>query len=333
MCTLEFADHRPLYEWFIENLATPAEPHQYEFGRLNINYTVTSKRKLRALVEGKVVNGWDDPRMPTISGMRRRGYTSAAIRNFCDSLAVAKTDGTVDVAQLEFFIRDDLNQNAPRAMCVINPLKVVITNMATDHEEILSVPFLQNSEGQVREELGSREMPFTNEIFIDQDDFKEEYSKKFKKKFCVGKRIRLRHGYVIEAEGFEKDEQGNIVQVNAKLIENTLGCDPEDGDKPKGVVHWVSSKHAVEAELRMYDRLFLDANPDGGKKDFMECLNPHSLIVKTGLIEPALANVQGETVFQFEREGYYVADRFDHSAAKPVFNLTIGLREDKGLAE
>lgn len=326
VCTLEFADHRPLYEWFIANLETPAEPHQYEFGRLNINYTVTSKRKLRALVEGKVVNGWDDPRMPTISGMRRRGYTPSAIRNFCDSLAVAKTDGTVDVAQLEFFIRDDLNQNAPRAMCVINPLKVVITNMAADHDETLTVPFLQD-----REELGSREMPFTNEIFIDQDDFKEEYSKKFKKKFCVGKRIRLRHGYVIQADGFEKDEQGNITQVNATLIENTLGCDPEDGDKPKGVVHWVSCKHAVEAELRMYSRLFTDANPDGGKKDFMECLNPESLVVKTGLIEPALASVAPETGFQFEREGYYVADRFDHLSDKPVFNLTIGLREDKSL--
>ncbi|WP_396586234.1 glutamine--tRNA ligase/YqeY domain fusion protein [Bermanella sp. R86510] len=328
VCTLEFADHRPLYDWFIENLPVPVEPHQYEFGRLNINYTVTSKRKLRALVEAKVVAGWDDPRMPTISGMRRRGYTPNAIRNFCDSLAVAKTDGTVDVAQLEHFIRDDLNLNAPRAMCVINPLKVVISNMADDHEETLTVPYLQD-----REELGSRDMPFTKEIFIDQADFKEEYSKKFKKKFCVGKRIRLRHGYVLEADGFEKDADGNIIQVNATLIENTLGCDPEDGDKPKGVVHWVSAKHAKEAELRSYDRMFLDANPDGGKKDFMECLNPESLVVKTGLVEPALANVSNESVFQFEREGYYVADRKDHSAEKPVFNLTIGLRADKSLSE
>jgi len=328
VCTLEFADHRPLYDWFIENLPVPAEPHQYEFGRLNINYTVTSKRKLRALVEAKVVAGWDDPRMPTISGMRRRGYTPNAIRNFCDSLAVAKTDGTVDVAQLEHFIRDDLNLNAPRAMCVINPLKVVISNMADDHEETLTVPYLQD-----REELGSRDMPFTKEIFIDQADFKEEYSKKFKKKFCVGKRIRLRHGYVLEADGFEKDADGNIIQVNATLIENTLGCDPEDGDKPKGVVHWVSAKHAKEAELRSYDRMFLDANPDGGKKDFMECLNPESLVVKTGLVEPALANVSNESVFQFEREGYYVADRKDHSTEKPVFNLTIGLRADKSLSE
>ena len=327
VCTLEFADHRPLYDWFIENLPVPAQPHQYEFGRLSINYTVTSKRKLRALVEGKVVNGWDDPRMPTISGMRRRGYTPAAIRHFCDSLAVSKTDGTVDVAQLEFFIRDDLNQNAPRGTCVINPLKVMINNMAADHSENITVPFLQD-----RPEMGERDVPFSSEIYIDQNDFKEEYSKKFKKKFCVGKRIRLRHGYVIEAEGFEKDEQGNIVQVNAKLIENTLGCDPEDGDKPKGVVHWISCAHAVEAELRMYKRLFSDENPDGGNKDFMECLTPDSLEVTTALIEPALAGVAPESVFQFEREGYYVADRVDHSIDKPVFNLTIGLREDKGLA-
>ncbi|MEY8248109.1 MAG: glutamine--tRNA ligase/YqeY domain fusion protein [Bermanella sp.] len=328
VCTLEFADHRPLYDWFIENLPVPAQPHQYEFGRLNINYTVTSKRKLRALVEGKVVNGWDDPRMPTISGMRRRGFTANAIRNFCDSLAVAKTDGTVDVAQLEFFIRDDLNQNAPRAMCVINPLKVVISNLACDHGEEISVPYLQD-----RPEMGTRQVPFGREIFIDQADFKEEYSKKFKKKFCVGKRIRLRHGYVIEAAGFEKDEQGNIVQVNAKLIENTLGCDPEDGNKPKGVVHWVSAAHAVTAELRIYQRLFNAENPDGGKQDFMDCLTENSLTVTEGLIEPALASVAAESVFQFEREGYYVADRYEHSADKPVFNLTIGLREDKSLAK
>jgi glutaminyl-tRNA synthetase len=264
--------------------------------------------------------------MPTISGMRRRGYTADSIRNFCDSLAVAKTDGTVDVAQLEFFIRDDLNQNAPRAMVVLNPLKVVVTNMAADHDETLNIPYLQD-----REELGSRDVPFTNELYIDHADFKEEYSKKFKKKFCVGRRIRLRHGYVLQADGFEKDAEGNIIQVNASLIENTLGCDPEDGDKPKGVVHWVSAKHAVQAEIRSYDRLFNDANPDGGDKDFMDCLTPDSLVVTTAMIEPALASIEAETVFQFEREGYYVADRFDHTAEQPVFNLTIGLREDKSL--
>jgi glutaminyl-tRNA synthetase len=327
VCTLEFADHRPLYDWFIANLETPAEPHQYEFGRLNINYTVTSKRKLRALVEGKVVNGWDDPRMPTISGMRRRGYTAASIVNFCDSLAVAKTDGTVDVAQLEFFIRDHLNQNAPRAMAVLNPLKVVITNMTDDQQETLKIVNLQD-----REELGERDVPFSNELYIDHADFKEEYSSKFKKKFCVGKRIRLRHGYVLQADGFEKDTDGNVTQVNASLVENTLGCDPEDGVKPKGVVHWVSARHAVEAEIRSYGRLFNDENPDGGDKEFMDCLTPDSLVVSKVLIEPALASAACETVFQFEREGYYVADRYDHTPEKPVFNLTIGLREDRALS-
>lgn len=327
ICTLEFADHRPLYDWFIQELPTPAEPHQYEFGRLNINYTVTSKRKLKALVDDGVVAGWDDPRMPTISGMRRRGFTPESIRNFCDSLAVAKTDGIVDVAQLEYFVRDDLNQNAPRAMAVINPLKVVITNLADDHYEELEAPYHPN-----REELGSRVIPFTKEIFIDQDDFKEEYSKKFKKKFCVGKRTRLRNGYVLEAIDFEKDEAGNITQVNAKLIENTLGVDPEDGDKPKGVVHWVSADKGVEAELRLYSRLFTDPAPDRGG-DFMEHVNRDSLQTTTAIVEPSLVDAKPETGFQFEREGYYVADRFDHGAEKPVFNLTIGLREDKSLAQ
>lgn len=325
ICTLEFADHRALYDWFIENLPVPAQPHQYEFGRLNLNYTVTSKRKLKALVENKVVAGWDDPRMPTISGMRRRGYTPAAIRNFCDSLAVAKTDGVVDVAQLEFFIREDLNTNAPRAMGVLRPLKVVLTNLAQDHLENLTAAFHPS-----REELGNRVMPFTREILIDQEDFKEEYSKKFNKKLSPGKRIRLRHSYVIEATDFVKDAAGNVVQVNAVLIPDTLGLDPADGDKPKGVVHWVSASHCVEAELRIYERLFTVEEPDKDG-DFMSVVNRDSLHITKAMVEPALANVAAESNFQFEREGYYVADRFDHSATKPVFNLTIGLREDKAL--
>ncbi len=329
VCTLEFADHRPLYDWFIANLPVPATPHQYEFGRLNINYTVTSKRKLRALVESKVVNGWDDPRMPTISGMRRRGYTSNAIRNFCDSLAVAKTDGTVDVAQLEFFIRDDLNQNAPRAMCVMDSLVVEITNVAEDFKEIIpNVPYLQD-----REELGSRNLTFSKYIYIEKDDFKEEYSKKFKKKFCVGKRIRLRHGYVLEAERFDTDEAGNVSRVYATLIENTLGCDPEDGNKPKGVVHWVSTQDSIVTELRNYGRLFKVEDPEADG-DFAANINEDSLIHNLkAQVEGSMRNAKPETVFQFERQGYYVADRFDHTNEKPVFNLTIGLREDKSLTK
>lgn len=327
VCTLEFSDHRPLYDWFIEQLPVPAEPHQYEFGRLHLNYTMTSKRKLKALVDDKIVAGWDDPRMPTISGLRRRGFTPASIRNFCNSLAVAKTDGIVDIAQFESFARDDLNQNAPRAMCVLNPLKVVITNLTDDHYEELKAPYHPN-----REELGDRVIPFTKEILIDQDDFKEEYSKKFKKKFTPGKRIRLRNGYVIEAVDFEKDDSGNVVKVNAILIENTLGVDPEDGDKPKGVVHWVSADKGVEAELRLYSRLFTSEAPDKGG-DYMENVDAQSLKIMTAIIEPSLAKAAPESAFQFEREGYYVADRYDHAEEKPVFNLTIGLREDKSLTQ
>ena len=325
VCTLEFEDHRPLYEWFIENLPVPAQPKQYEFGRLNLDYTVTSKRKLKFLVDEGVVAGWDDPRMPTISGMRRRGFTPSSIRTFCDMIGVTRSDGMVDVAMLEHALRSDLNQNAPRAMAVLKPLKVVIENLPEDHKEMLKAPFHPELD------LGEREMPFTREIFIDQDDFKEEYSKKFKKKFCPGKRIRLRFSYVIEATDYEKDADGNVTLVKAKLIENTLGENPEDGVNPKGVVHWVSATDHKEAELRLYERLFTNATPDKGEGDFMDHVNKDSLSVVTALIEPALAEVDAEANFQFEREGYYVADRFDHTAEKPIFNLTIGLREDKAL--
>ncbi len=324
VCTLEFADHRPLYEWFIEHLPVPTKPRQYEFGRLNINYTVTSKRKLKKLVDDGVVSGWNDPRMPTISGMRRRGYSPDAIRKFCQSLAVAKTDGVVDVAQLEFFIRDDLNQTAPRAMVVLNPLKVVITNYPEGQVEELLVPAHPDVD------LGERALPFTREIYIDQEDFKEEYSKKFKKKFTPGKRIRLRNAYVLEAVDFEKNDQGDIVQVNAVLIENTLGVNPEDGVNPKGVVHWVSASHGKQAVVRVYDRLFNHEAPDRGEDDFMQHLNDESFaVLENCWIEPGLAEAAPESCFQFEREGYFVADRYDHTADSPVFNKTIGLRGSK----
>ncbi len=333
VCTLEFEDHRPLYDWYINNLPVPAKPQQYEFGRLSLNYTVTSKRKLKQLVDENVVSGWDDPRMPTISGMRRRGFTPASIRNFCEMIGVSRSDGVVDIAMLEHALRSDLNSNAPRAMAVINPLKVVITNMADDHYEDITVESLPDS---LIEETGAsllRTVPFTKEIFIDQEDFKEEYSKKFKKKFCPGKRIRLRHGYVIEATDFIKNDAGEIVQVNATQVTTVLGEDPADDVKPKGVVHWVSASHGVEAELRVYGRLLNHESPDRGGEDFMTHINPDSLSVSTAIVEPSLAQAAPETVFQFEREGYYVADRCDHTADKPVFNLTIGLREDKSLSQ
>ncbi len=327
VCTLEFEDHKPLYDWFIDNLPVPARPRQYEFGRLNLDYTVTSKRKLKFLVDEKVVAGWNDPRMPTISGMRRRGFTPRSVRNFCDMIGVSRSDGMVDVAMLEHALRDDLNKNAPRAMAVLRPLKVVIENLPEGHVEMLRADYHPELD------LGARDMPFTRELFIDQDDFKEEYSKKFKKKFTPGNRIRLRHSYVIEATGYEKDADGNVVLVTAKLIEGTLGTDSADDIKPKGVVHWVSATECKQAELRLYERLFTHQTPDKTDGDFMEYVNRDSLKIITAFIEPALAEVAAESNFQFEREGYYVADRYDHAPAKPVFNLTIGLREDKSLAQ
>ena len=339
VCTLEFEGHRPLYDWYLDNLSVPAKPTQYEFGRLNLNYTVTSKRKLKKLVDEGVVGSWDDPRMPTISGMRRRGFTPASIRNFCDMVGVSRSDGVVDIAMLEHALRSDLNANAPRAMAVINPLKVVITNMADDHfEEITmeSMPDISSSddENSAEEPVSLlRQVPFTKEIFIDKEDFKEEYSKKFKKKFCPGKRIRMRNGYVLEAIDFIKNDAGEVIQVNAIQVTTVLGEDPADEVKPKGVVHWVSAAHGIEAELRVYGRLLNHEAPDRGGEDFMAHVNPDSLSVITAIVEPSLAQAAPETVFQFEREGYYVADRRDHTAAKPVFNLTIGLREDKSLTQ
>jgi glutaminyl-tRNA synthetase len=242
-------------------------------------------------------------------------------------IGVSRSDGMVDIAMLEHAVRTDLNSNAPRAMVVINPLKVVVENLADNHVEMLRAPYHPDLD------LGSRDMPFTQELYIDQNDFKEEYSKKFKKKFTPGNRIRLRHAYVLEATSYEKNAQGEVTLVRAKLIEGTLGKNPADEINPKGVVHWVSATHSKPVELRIYERLFTHQSPDKTEGDFMDYVNPHSLSVKTAWAEPALVEVKAETHFQFEREGYYVADRYDHSFDHPVFNLTIGLKEDKGLAQ
>jgi glutaminyl-tRNA synthetase len=322
ICTLEFEDHRPLYDWFLDHLPVPARPRQYEFGRLNPSYTVTSKRKLKQLVEQGVVSGWDDPRMPTVSGMRRRGYTPAAIRRFCDMIGTTRSDGVVDVAMLEFAIREDLNENAARGMCVLNPLKVVLTDYPADQVETLSAPGHPN-----RDDLGERALPFTREIYIDADDFREEANKKYKR-LVLGKRVRLRNAYVIEADEVIRNSSGDIVEVHAHTIPGTHGEDPADGIKPKGVIHWVSASHGKTAEVRLYERLFNHEAPDKGDNAFMDHINPASLsIIKQAWIEPALANALPEQHFQFEREGYFVADRYDHSADKPVFNRTIGLRD------
>jgi glutaminyl-tRNA synthetase len=322
VCTLEFEDHRPLYDWFIEHLPVPSRPRQYEFGRLNTSYTVTSKRKLKQLVDEGAVAGWDDPRMPTIAGMRRRGFTPRAIRKFCDMVGTTRSDGVVDVAMLEHAIRDDLNEHAPRAMCVLNPLKVVLTNVPEEHAETIVAPAHPN-----REELGERELPFGRELYIDADDFRQEANKKYKR-LVLGKRVRLRNAYVIEADEAITDDAGAITEVRARLIENTLGQDPADGVKPKGVIHWVAAAGGQRATVRLYDRLFNCAAPDKGDADFMTHLNPDSLVVvENAWIEPGLAQAAPEAGYQFEREGYFVADRFEHSAQTPVFNRTITLRD------
>ncbi len=322
ICTLEFEDHRPLYDWFIDHLPVSSRPRQYEFGRLNTSYTVTSKRKLKQLVDEGVVGGWDDPRMPTIHGMRRRGYTPRAIRRFCDIIGTTRSDGVVDVAMLEHAIRDDLNENAPRRMCVIDPLKVVLTDFPEGEVEELSAP---NHPG--RDDLGQRVLPFTRELYIDADDFREEANKKYKR-LVLGKRVRLRNAYVIEADEVVRNAAGEIVEVRAHRVPDTLGRDPADGIKPKGVIQWVSAERGLRATLRLYDRLFVHEAPDKADEHFMELVNPESLrLVESAWIEPALAAAEPEQGFQFEREGYFVADRFDHRAEAPVFNRTIGLRD------
>ena len=322
ICTLEFEDHRPLYDWFIENLPVPSRPKQIEFARLNTSYTITSKRKLKLLVDSGTVAGWDDPRMPTIAGLRRRGYPAPALRHFCEEVGTSRSDSVVDVAMLESAVRSHLNEHAPRAMCVLRPLKLVLTNLAAD--ETLSIANHPSDAEQ-----GSRQVPFTQSLYIDQEDFREEANKKYKR-LVLGKRVRLRGAYVIEAEQCDKDENGAVTTVYARVIEGTLGEDPADGIKPKGVIHWVSASAGLPATLRLYDRLFIDANP-GRVDDILSVVNPDSLNVLEGaVIEPALAAASPEQVFQFEREGYFVADRYDHTQERPVFNLTIGLRDTWG---
>lgn len=318
ICTLEFEDHKPLYDWFIDNLPVPSRPRQYEFARLNVNYTVTSKRKLKLLVDSGVVSGWDDPRMPTIAGMRRRGYTPAALRHFCEEVGTSRSDGVVDVAMLESAVRNDLNVTAPRAMAVLNPLKLQITNL--EAPEVLLVANHPADDTQ-----GKREVQFGPEIWIDKDDFRQEANKKFKR-LVLGKRVRLRGGYVIEAERCDVDADGEVTAVYASIVPQTLGEDPDDGVKAKGVIHWVDAATGISAEIRSYDRLFTVEDPS--KADNMDdVINPTSLVVGQAIVEASLASADPEDRFQFEREGYFVADRFDHTSDKPVFNRVIGLRD------
>ena len=319
LCTLEFQDNRRLYDWVLENISIERPlPHQYEFSRLNLEGTLTSKRKLLKLVNDGIVDGWNDPRMPTISGLRRRGYTPASLREFCRRIGVTKQDNVVEYSALEACIREDLNENAPRAMAVIDPVRVVIENF--EGEETLTAPNHPN-----RPELGERQLPFTKELYIDRADFREEANKQYKR-LVLGKEVRLRNAYVIKAERVEKDANGEITTIFCTYDPETLGKNPADGRKVKGVIHWVSAVHNHPAEFRLYDRLFTVPNP-GAAEEIESVLNPTSLVVKHGFVEQSLANAEPEKGYQFEREGYFCADNKDSRPEHLVFNLTVSLKE------
>ena len=321
ICTLEFEDHRPLYDWFLDELQTEHHPQQIEFSRLNLEYTVTSKRKLTALVEEGHVEGWDDPRMPTIAGLRRRGFSPASIREFCDRIGVTKSDNCIEMGVLESCIREDLNETAPRRMAVLNPLKIVITNYPEGQsEEVESANHPQNPD------MGSRKLLFAREVYIDREDFREEANKKFKR-LVFGKEVRLRNAYVIRCDEVIKDAQGEIIELHCSYDADTLGHNPE-GRKVKGVIHWVSVEHAIPAEVRLYDRLFNHPNPDSTEGDYHDHLNPDSLLTLTQcMIEPALGEAKSGEVFQFEREGYFCVDTEHLRDGKAVFNRTVTLRD------
>ena len=319
LCTLEFQDNRRLYDWVLENISIERPlPHQYEFSRLNLEGTLTSKRKLLKVVNDGIVDGWNDPRMPTISGLRRRGYTPASLREFCRRIGVTKQDNVVEYSALEACIREDLNENAPRAMAVIDPVRVVIENF--EGEETLTAPNHPN-----RPELGERQLPFTKELYIDRADFREEANKQYKR-LVLGKEVRLRNAYVIKAERVETDANGEITTIFCTYDPETLGKNPADGRKVKGVIHWVSAVHNHPAEFRLYDRLFTVPNP-GAEDDIESVLNPHSLVVKHGFVEQSLAAAEAEKGYQFEREGYFCADSKDSRPEHLVFNLTVSLKE------
>lgn len=320
LCTLEFQDNRRLYDWVLDNLSIPCHPRQYEFSRLNLEYAIMSKRKLNLLVSEKIVEGWDDPRMPTISGLRRRGYSAAAVREFCRRIGVTKQDNNVEMAALESCIRDDLNENAPRAMAVLDPVRLVIENLPADSVQMLTMPNHPN-----KPEMGSREVPFARELYIDRADFREEANKQYKR-LVLGKEVRLRNAYVIRAERVEKDADGEITAIYCSYDADTLSKDPADGRKVKGVIHWVSASHAVAAEFRLYDRLFSVPNP-GAAEDFLSTINPESLVIRQGFVEPSLAVAVAGVTYQFEREGYFCADSHYSSADHLVFNRTVGLRD------
>ncbi|MEH6658752.1 glutamine--tRNA ligase/YqeY domain fusion protein [Leeuwenhoekiella marinoflava] len=324
LCSLEFKPHRPLYEWFVDNVFTNGvKPKQREFARLNLSYTIMSKRKLLKLVQEGIVSGWDDPRMPTISGIRRRGYTPAAIRNFIDTVGVAKRDNVIDVSLLEFNVREDLNKTAPRVMAVLDPVKLIIDNYPEDQIE-----WLDAENNQEDESAGYRKVPFSKELYIEKDDFKESANSKYFR-LTLGKEVRLKNAYIIKGESVVKDDAGNIIEIHCSYDADSQSGSGTEASlrKVKGTLHWVSVEQAIKAEVRLYDRLFNHESPDGDKEvDFMQHLNPNSLETITGYLEPSLSNVKPGDIFQFQRLGYFNVDK-DSTAEHLVFNRTVGLRD------
>lgn len=324
LCTLEFADHRLLYDWFLQQLPVPCRPQQIEFARLNLSYTITSKRKLSELVNSNKVSGWDDPRMPTIAGMRRRGYTAEAIRNFCECIGVTKNDTVINLSVLENCLREDLDKTTIRMLGVLNPLRVVIQNYPEKHSEMLDAPYHPKNT-----DMGSRQLPFAKIIYIEQDDFMEDPPKKFFR-LSLGKEVRLRYAYYITCDEVIKDEKGNIIELHCSYDPLSKGGKTPDARKVKGTIHWVSATHALTAEVRLYDRLFNDATPDSSQnvQDWQTNLNPNSIkILSNAKLEPSLAKVKAGERFQLERLGYFNIDSKDSQTTQPVLNRIITLRD------
>ena len=322
LCSLEFEDHRPLYDWVIDHVDGDCKPRQIEFARLGIDHTVMSKRKLRQLVEQGYVGGWDDPRMPTLCGLRRRGYTPASIRNFCERIGVSKVNSTVDYGFLEHCLREDLNQNAERTMAVLRPVKLILTNYPEDKTETFEVENNPN-----RPEDGMRAVSFSRELYIERDDFMEEPVKGYFRLF-PGNEVRLKTTYIVKCTGCKKDENGNVVEVYAEYDPATRGGNAPDGRKIKGTIHWADARTALDAEVRLYENLFAEENPDAGDRDFLECLNPHSLEVLTGCkVEASLANAQAPASYQFMRLGYFCLDSKDSKPGVLVFNRAVSLKD------
>ncbi len=324
ICTLEFQDNRRLYDWVLEHISIDCHPHQYEMSRLNLEYSITSKRKLNLLVNEGYVDGWDDPRLTTISGLRRRGYTPASIREFCRRIGVTKQENTVEMTALESCIREDLNANAPRAMAVLHPLKLVIDNYGAAGVTATSFTVPNHPD---KPELGTREISFSKELFIDEADFREEANKQYKR-LKLGGLVRLRHGYIVKATSCEKDENGKVTCVHVEAIPNSIGCDVE-GCKPKGVIHFVDANHYFDGKVMLYQRLFTVPNP-GAAEDFLACVDKNSVeVIEHAALEASLAQAKVGDSFQFEREGYFCVDSKYSTEGHPVFNLTVALRETK----